>query len=203
MSLLLDDGKTIAFGQSLAEVEQLFDCTAVNNPSPVARKGTDKIIRVKNLSMEFDSGKLHTIDFESGYEFKNPPTPYREAWKNFAVIGPKATIRGGMAREDFLAYLAAWEQRAVSLGAERMESGDLTSVQFAVLIDRDQFADMMHISMGPSRRSGGGGIWCDGWTLLFGMESGRRDERQKVGSLRSLSAFCDEFNTVARGPVLR
>jgi len=201
MSLLLDDGKTIAFGQSLAEVEQLFGCTAVDNPSRVARKGIDKIIQAKNLSLEFDSAKLHTMTFESGYEFKNAPTPYLEPWKNFVVIGPKA-IMGGMAREDFLAYLAAWEKRAVSLGAERIESGDLTSVQFAVSIDQDQYADMIHISMGQSRRSGGGGIWCDGWTLFFAMESDRRNQSQKVGSLRSLSAFRDKFNTVARRAVL-
>jgi hypothetical protein len=201
MSLLLDDGKTIAFGQGLAEVEQLFSRTAVDNPSPVARKGIDKIIRTKNLSLEFDTGKLDTMTFESGYEFKNPPTPYLEPWKNFVVIGRKA-ITGGVAREDFLAYLVAWEERAVSLGAEKLESGDLTSVQFAVSIDKDQYADMIHISMGPSRRAGGGGIWCDGWTLFFTMESDGRNQGQKVGSMSSLSAFRDEFNTVARRPIL-
>ena len=202
MSLLLDDGKTIAFGQSLAEVEELLGYTAVDNPLRVGRKGTDKIIRAKNISLHFDSGKLNTISFGSGYELRNPPTPYLESWKNFVAIGPKA-ITGGMARGNFLAYLAAWEDRAAALGAERTKLPDLTNIQFRVSIDRDQFADMIHISMGPSRRAGGGGIWCDGWTLFFAMESNQVHQDQKAGNLSSLSAFRDEFNTVARRPDLQ
>jgi hypothetical protein len=108
-----------------------------------------------------------------------------------------------MARKDFLSYLTAWEQRAQNLGAEKLELGDLTSVQFAVSIDQDEFVDMIHVSMGPPRRAGGGGIWCDGWTLFFTMESDRRDVGETIGILQTLSAFRDEFNTVARRPVHR
>ena len=97
----------------------------------------------------------------------------------------------------FFGYLAAWEERAVSIGAEIVKSGDLTSVQFVISITQDQFFDMIHISMGPSGRAGGGGIWSDGWTAFFVMESRRRKD-EVVGSLQSLSAFRDEFNTVAR-----
>ncbi len=197
MNHILDDGKAIAFGQRLKDVERLFGFQAADNPSPVARKGIDKILRTKNLSLEFDSGKLHSIVFEQGYEFKNPPTPYPEPWKNFVVIGSTA-ISCGMARDKFLEYLGAWAERAKGLGAEKAEPGDLTVVQFNVSITQDEFVDMVHISMGPSRRAGGGGIWSDGWTLFFSMKSNPRHEGHPVGTLQSLSAFRDEFNTVAR-----
>ena len=103
-----------------------------------------------------------------------------------------------MARDDFLAYLNAWEERAKELGAEKVTSRDLTSVQFAVSIHQDQSVDMLHISMGPSRRAAGGGIWCDGWTLLFATESHHNPGAVEVRPLLSLSAFRDEFNTVSR-----
>jgi hypothetical protein len=180
MSQVLDNGRTIAFGQDLDEVEQTFGIKAEDDPSPVARKGVDKLLRTALLGLEFDSGKLDTITFEQGYEFRNPPSPYPEPWKNFVAIGPMR-ISGGMARKDFLSYLTAWEQRAQNLGAEKMELGDLTSVQFAVSIDQDEFVDMIHVSMGSSRRAGGGGIWCDGWTLFFTMESDRRDVGETIG----------------------
>jgi hypothetical protein len=188
MSQVLDNGRTIAFGQDLDEVEQTFGIKAEDDPSPVARKGVDKLLRTALLGLEFDSGKLDTITFEQGYEFRNPPSPYPEPWKNFVAIGPMR-ISGGMARKDFLSYLTAWEQRAQNLGAEKMELGDLTSVQFAVSIDQDEFVDMIHVSMGPSRRAGGGGIWCDGWTLFFTMESDRRDVGETIGFSKPFLPF--------------
>jgi hypothetical protein len=104
MSQILDDGRTIVFGQSLEEVEQLFGSKAMDIPNRIARKGTDKSLKTGNLSLEFDSGKLKRIIFESEYEFKIPPQPYPEAWKNFPAI--EATkISGKMVREDFLSLL--------------------------------------------------------------------------------------------------
>ena len=76
MSQILDDGKAIAFGQNLSEAERIFACKAADNPSPVARKGIDTILKIGMVSLEFDSSKLHSIIFERGYQFKNPPTPY-------------------------------------------------------------------------------------------------------------------------------
>jgi hypothetical protein len=75
MSQVLDNGRTIAFGQDLDEVEQTFGIKAEDDPSPVARKGVDKLLRTALLGLEFDSGKLDTITFEQGYEFRNPPSP--------------------------------------------------------------------------------------------------------------------------------
>ena len=45
--------------------------------------------------------------------------------------------------------------------------GDLADKQFAVLENNDQFWDAVIVNMGPSRRAGGGGIWCDGWIATF------------------------------------
>jgi len=202
MSQFLDDGRTIAFGQHLEEVEELFGCKASDIPIKIARTGIDKSIKTENLSLEFDSGKLKRICFEGGYEFKNPPTPYPESWKNFPVIGT-AIISSGMLREDFLAYLKVWEERAKTMGAEPIEPGeDLRSDQYSVGIIQDDLlgfsTDMVVVNMGPSRRAGGGGLWCDGWVLFFATKSDPEQSGIDVGRLRSLSAFRDEFNTVAR-----
>ncbi len=202
MSQLLDDGRTIAFGQSLEEVERLFGCQASDIPVKIARKGIDKILKVENLSLEFDSGKLKQMSFEGGYEFKNPPTPYPEAWKNFPDIGT-TRISGRMLREDLLAYLKAWEERAKAMGAKPIEAGeDLGSDQYSVGIIQDDLMgfsiDTVVVNMGPSRRAGGGGLWCDGWVLFFATKSDPQDSGVEVGRLRSVSAFRDEFNTVAR-----
>lgn len=202
MSQILDDGKTVSFGQSLEEVEQLFGCKADDIPLRIARKGIDKRLKTENLSLEFDAGRLKRISFKGGYEFKNPPEPYPEPWKNFAAIGP-TTISGKMPREDFLTYLKTWEERAKTFGAEPVEpGGDLGSEQYSVAIMQEDLigysTDMIVVNMGPSRRAGGGGLWCDGWVLFFATESDSQQAGVEVGRLQSLSAFRDEFNTVAR-----
>jgi len=201
MSQVLDDGKTVAFGQRLEELEQMFGRMAVDIPVRIARQGIDKTLQAENVALNFDSGRLKQIKFEAGYEFKNAPTPYPEDWKNFVPLG-SAKISGGMHREDFLAYLKAWEGRARMLGAEPVDpGGDLTDRQYSAVTDVDAFADMVVVNMGPSRRAGGGGLWCDGWILFFAQESDQQPSGVEVGRLRSLSAFRDEFNTVARRPV--
>jgi len=202
MSQILDDGKTIAFGQRVEEVERLFGCQATDIPIRIARKGIDKSLKAGNVSLEFDSGMLNRIQFEREYEFKHSPTPYPESWKNFVAVGP-ARILGRTSREDFLAYLKAWEERAKTLGAKPVEAGeDLGSEQYSVGIIQDDLIgspmDMIVVNMGPSRRAGGGGLWCDGWCLFFATESDRQQTGVEVGRLQSLSAFRDEFNTVAR-----
>jgi hypothetical protein len=202
MRQILDDGKAIAFGQSLEEIEQMFALRAIDIPIRIARKGIDKSLKTESLSLEFDSGKLKRIQFEGTYDFKNPPTPYPESWKNFPVIG-STRISGRMSREQFLTYLKAWEERANGLGAERTEAGDdLTANQYSVAIMQENFmdfyTDMIVVNMGPSRRAGGGGLWCDGWILFFATETDHHKSGIEVGRFKSLSAFRDEFNTVAR-----
>ena len=198
MSQILDDGKTISFGQSQEEIEQLFGSKAMDIPSRIARKGIDQSLKTGDVSFAFDLGKLKRIIFESEYGFRNPPQPYPEAWKNFPPIGATG-ISGKMFREKFLSYLDEWEKRAKGSGAERVEAGeDLNERQYQVGIVRDDFADMIVVNMGPSRRAGGGGLWCDGWYLFFATESNYQATGVAVGQLQSLSAFRDEFNTVAR-----
>ncbi|HZR19032.1 MAG TPA: hypothetical protein VFE51_17225 [Verrucomicrobiae bacterium] len=200
MSQVLDDGRVIAFGQSLEEAEQLFGCKAVDIqlPPKLARQGIDKTLEAENVSLRFDSGKLKDIKFDGGYEFKHPLTPYPEPWKNFSAID-SAKISRRMSRDDFLAYLKVWEERAKSLGTRAVEPGeDLGAQQYAVGIVQDPFADMIVVNMGPSRRAGGGGLWCDGWCLFFTTEADREKSGVEVGRLQSISAFRDEFNTVAR-----
>jgi hypothetical protein len=104
-----------------------------------------------------------------------------------------------MPRDEFLGYLHKWAQRAVSFGAKEVGFGDLTEGQYSIATDRTDYYDAIHVSMGPSRRSGGGGIWCDGWNITFK----KTNERLPPGSpdpslLESISAFRDKFNSVAR-----
>jgi hypothetical protein len=196
----LDTGETVAFGQSLGEVESLLSSKATDHPLLADRKGIEKVIKTQSLLLEFDSGRLKAIVFRDDYEFKNPPAPYPEPWKNLSAIGAKK-IYPKMSRADFLSYLADWEQRAIDLGGEKTDSGDLTSRQFAILITRDRFIDMIHISLGPSRRGGGQSIWCDGWSLNFTIDLDIPSQKTTPGLLEFISAFRDEFNTIARTTV--
>jgi hypothetical protein len=193
MPLVLDGGNALRFGQKIEEAESLFSCHAIDNPARVARKRIDEIINTANLQLDFDSGRLCRVTFAVDYQFDNPPTPYEEDWKNFPEID-SGRVFGRMSREKFLSYLSKWEQRAISMGAEKVDMGDLTREQFAVSICRDSFWDAVCVNMGPSRRAGGGGIWCDGWIATFEKPKTKFD----AGILESLSAFRDEFNTVAR-----
>jgi hypothetical protein len=195
----LDDGNVVRFGQDLAEIEKLYSCKGIDNPLRIARKSIDQLIQISNVTFEFDTGRLKGIIFKDGYRFSNPPTPYPENWKNFFASSEYRMFRQ-MPRSEFLSYLAVWEARATVSGAEKVHFGDLSPSQYSVSIDRERYCDMVHVSMGPSRRSGGGGIWCDGWTAIFKMDKGSTDANSAPldGALESLSVFRDEFNTVAR-----
>lgn len=140
--------------------------------------------------LEFDAGRLRGIEFLNGYLFSMPPEPYSEEWKNFCFV-ENYQIKAAMSRDEFIAYIAAWEARARALGAEKVDLPDLQNGQFRFSFDKDQFRDMFHLAMGPSRRAGGGGVWADGWTAFFRVEN-------EVTVLDSISASCDLFNTVAR-----
>jgi hypothetical protein len=198
MKQTLDDGRVLFFGQQLADVEALFSCNAIDDPLRVARKGIDKLLRVNGLTLRFDQGRLKQMEFKEPYQLKNPLTPYPESWKNFDVIGEER-IRNGMPRDEFLAYLHEWDRLAASHGAKKVEFGDMTEGQYAIGTHRSEFYDAVHVSMGPTRRAGGGGIWCDGWNISFKkvtepLPAGSRDPIV----LESISAFRDEFNSVAR-----
>ncbi len=181
----------------------MFKLTAMDSPLPIARKGTDKTLTHGNVTLDFDSGRLMRIQFETGYEYRNALMPYPEPWKNLPAIG-RASVTGKMLREDFISYLKLWEERAAAMDSRVVEAGsDLAFNEYSVGIVQetlmDFHIDMIALNMGPSRRAGGGGLWCDGWILTFGTPSDS-DGEDTLGRLRSLSAFRDEFNTVARKP---
>ena len=201
-NLLLDDGNQIYFGQNLEELEVQFGIPAVdhpltNHPQFIARKGIDRRISTSGLTLEFDTGRLKSIEFSNGYQFKNTLAPYAESWKNFEIIG-NHRIKAGMNRDEFVAYLEAWEVRAKNLCAESIELDDVKENQYRFGFCKDEFSEMFSSILGPSRRAGGGGIWADGWVAFFSMPTEAEIKSGTVIELRSLSAFCDEFNTVAR-----
>ena len=193
----LDVGKSVYFGQNIQEVEILFGVPAVDNPLQIARKGIDRKISTPEFSLEFDQGKLHSIEFRQLFRFDYPPQPFAEEWANFASIGG-ACIEKSMTRDRFADYVRSWEIRAKQSGAISVDSPDLAEREFRYSFEKDSFCDMFHLALGPSRRAGGGGIWASGWTAFFSMP-GQPDWDDSHGSeLRTLTASCDEFNTVAR-----
>jgi hypothetical protein len=194
---ILDNGKTVYFGQTLQEVQKLFSVTPFDDPSPIARKGVDKKVEIKDVLLSFDTERLSGIEFTKEYQFKTPPKPYSKAWKNFDVIDDKKVI-ANMSREEFLTYLAAWEERAKKLGAQKVDSEDLNENQYNVSVKKNEFMEMLSVSMGPSRKTNRGGRRADGWCVFFTTETDHKLSGTPVGKLQSISAFCDEFNTVAR-----
>jgi hypothetical protein len=198
MTLTLDTGETLAFGQELASVEKLFSCTATDKELRLSgRAGIDKIINAKNISLEFDSGRLKRIRFSEEYRYLNPLTPYPEEWRNLPPIDNKK-ISNAISRDELLEYLTVWKKRAESFGMEKVEFNDMTLRQFAVSITCDRYIDMISISMGPTRRTRGGGIWCDSWGFIFSTNTALESTGIKAGLLQSVSVFRDEFNTAAR-----
>lgn len=199
--MILTGGYDVAFGDRIEYLEKIFSIQATDNPSRVARHPQDKIIETKNVCFEFDNGRLRTIRFKDHYVFERDLTPYpeSEAWKNFPVLGFKRIFRK-MHRDEFVAYVGKWQARAASLGAQRIDGNNIASTEYDISIHIDQFLNSIHISMGPSRRAGGGEIWCDGWTAFFAHKRDGRLLPQDECVLESLSVFRDEFNTVARRP---
>lgn len=156
-----------------------------------------RIIKTSQLKMTFDNGRLSTMEFLGGFNWDIPLKPYCEAWKNLEPIG-ELRIRYGMERREVLNYISAWEKEAAALGATKVRFGDLSARQYAITEDQDEIWDMVGISMGVSRRAGGGGIWTDGWHFDFITERESKGSPLLTGRLHCLSAFCDEFNTTAR-----
>jgi hypothetical protein len=195
MSLILDDGSELHFGQKLEEIECRYARSATDIPLRIARKDIDKIVDIAGVQLHFDSGLLVRVTFTKDYRFVNPPMPYPEEWRNFPEINSRR-IYNRMPREEFLAYVSEWENRALALGAVKVPMGDLTGQQFAVSTLRDECADWVSVNFGPSRRAGGGGIWCDGWNAFFGPKTEK--EQAEIAKLERLCAFRDEYNTVAR-----
>jgi hypothetical protein len=195
--ITLDSGEVVSFGQSLRKIEKLYSRKANEIPWRYARKGIDMMIELENASLEFDTGRLKGIKFIDPYKFTNEPSPYVEEWKNFDSMNDKR-LYGGMSRTEFLAYLAVWEARAKEHGVETGDFSDLTKNQYMIQSEHDQFVDMIHISMGPSRNTTGNGRWSDGWTIFFTIDSVHKMGDKKPGLLESISCLRDEFNTVAK-----
>src|SRR5688572_33505271 len=66
---VLDDGKRIAFGQNLKELEKIYSRKAADQPSP-GRRGIDTELRLGSITLEFDTSRLNKIEFKSPYQYK-------------------------------------------------------------------------------------------------------------------------------------
>jgi hypothetical protein len=194
---LLDDGKVLHFGQTLDEVSAMVGGVPKDEVPPIGRKGVDKRIELRGVTLGFDTGRLDEIKFTDEYGFKNSLTPYKENWKNFEPTG-KLKLSQHMTRSEFLDYLALWEEQAKRLGKTKTNEGELTAGQYCITLTKNEFFDMVHITFGPTRSTGKGGLWADGWGISFTTGSDTEFRGVKAGILRSVTAFSDEFNTRAR-----
>ena len=194
---ILEDGNSVYFGQAIQEVEALLGVMAADNPLSIARKGIDKKITTNQFSLEFDEGRLRSIEFRESFSFAYPPKPFAQEWANLGPIGDYK-IERTMTRDQFVNYVGVWELRAQKLGAVLVGHPDLAMNEFRHSFDKDRFCDMFHLAFGPSRRAGGGGIWASGWTAFFSKETDRDWNVARGSELKTLTASCDEFNTVAR-----
>lgn len=130
----------------------------------------------------------------NNFRFIHPLTPFPEDWKSLVPIEEKRIVKG-ISRDNFLSYVSAWQERAQTFGAQCVERGDLEAHQYSVCVKRDKLIDAVHIAMGPSRRTGRGGIWSDGWHAFFGTIATPEGIPSYTGVLYSLSGFRNEFNT--------
>jgi len=202
--LVSNDGKSFYFGQNLGEAEEMFGISGKQYPPEIARvRPNHRIIETKELSLTFDAGKLSHMEFLRNSGLETALAPYAEVWKNLNGLGFGSNTMSGEAA----GYLSVWEKRVGAFGARKIEAGsDLASLEFSIY-SQDPDDDLkvygidwniLGINMGKSRRSGGGGLWADGWIIHFATARDAELSQIPVGKLRSMSAFCDEFNTAAR-----
>lgn len=137
------------------------------------------------------------MEFLVNFDFQIPLPPYSEAWKNFER-SDFPPLGCDTKHEAVTEYLAAWEKRAIALGARKVELGDLSSNEFSTYSEELEYWNVLGINMGKSRRAGGGGLWTDGWIMQFTTVNDAESHKTPSGFFRSVSAFCDEFNTAAR-----
>ena len=197
--LILNDGKRFYFGQDLREAEEIFAINAKPYPPELARvRANHRIIETAELELTFDSGKLSNMEFREGFDFQIPLIPYCERWKNLdSIVFPKSPEK--MMHEDAMGKLALWEKRAQQSGAKKIEAGDDLAInEFSTASEAGECWNMIGISLGQSRRTGGGGLWMDGWIFQFTSATDLQLHKIPVGIFQSVSAFCDEFNTAAR-----
>jgi hypothetical protein len=196
--LLMSDGKRFYFGQNLAEAEEMFGALAKQHPPEIARYvPQQKTIETSGLILTFDAGRLMRMEFLQDFSFQVPLAPYPENWKNFDSFDFAKTANE-MTRKDVVESLAAWEIRAQRSGARKIEPGDLATNEYYTYSDEEEFWNVIGINIGKSRRAGGGGLWMDGWIINFTTARDAELNQVAPGIFRSVSAFCDEFNTAAR-----
>ena len=192
MKQQLDTGEIVFFGQSEQDVEKICSRKAIPENLSISRKGVDTIIQLDRVTLGFDRQRLVRIEFKPGYQYENPLTPFPEQWKNLTPIDGKR-ICSDIDREEFLNYLARWEERALALGLFKIQRDQLAENEFSVSFEKNEVLDMAYLSMGPTRSASRRGKWCDNWTVFF-----TQTEAGRTPKLSSISAFRDEFNTAAR-----
>jgi hypothetical protein len=155
------------------------------------------MIETPEMILTFDAGRLMRMEFLQDFNFQVPLTPYSENWKNLDSFEFPMTANE-MTRKDAVESLAVWEIRAQKLGARKIEPGDLAANEYYTYSEEEEFWNVIGINIGKSRRAGGGGLWTDGWIINFTTASDAELYQVPLGMFRSVSAFCDEFNTAAR-----
>src|ERR1044071_5309025 len=174
---------SVHFGQAQAEVEHRLRKKAAPENSGIGRPGKDFVLTDRGIKLDFNL----------------PIVAFIESWMNLDPIGD-LRIKRGMKKTEFLKYFEAWEGRAKKLGIRRYDGNELLKGgEYRVNITEDKLLDMIHITFGPERSTGKGGTWGSGCTIAFVTPDALLQVR-RVGTLDTITLFCDEFNTHARNP---
>ena len=183
--VMLDDGRTIRFGQALAEVEEMLGVVSRDDPLPIARKGRDRQIVTAAVTFEFDTGRLANLTFNDAHGFVHPVRVFDEPWKNPDPIG-ELRLRRGLPRAEFQAYLEVWKKRAT-------DAGKREGIDYRISVNpADEFSgERIYVALAPDRlTSNGRGTWNDDWSVSFTTGRG--------AMVNSLSVLLDAYNTRAR-----
>lgn len=192
-----DLSKKIDFGMKITDAESMLGIIAIDDGSPIARKGIDQLIKTRKLILHFDSGKLKGMDFKKCFDFKLPLSPFREPWKNFSLDSNR-NLKIGMDLRAFKKFVNWWEKHLQGLGLIQVKEGELSEGNFKVNFLNSKFITSCHISFGPSRVTSKGGLWEEGWGFIFTTKRTSSFYKLRPDSLIQVSASNDSFNTMAR-----
>lgn len=173
----------ISLGDELPRVAAKLDEKAF--PVDGGRAGTDQMLATVEALFYFDSGRLWRMTLKPAYQMFHPPRPFAEDWKNFGGNGDRR-LGPKIGRQEFLAYLSAWKERAGRAGKRE-------GVDFRIETrSEDLPSGAVEIVMAPWRRlMGTGRMTGDRWLVTF-------DPIAPGKPLWELTFEADEFSTLRR-----
>jgi len=107
---------TVKFGMSVAQAIKALGVPCKAEIDTFFRPhGCVKVVRCHGLELQFDYDRLRDMEFQSGFDFKWPLTPFDRPVYN-PPFTPENVIALGMAKGRFLEIVAGWPKRLTEAG---------------------------------------------------------------------------------------